>query len=133
MNKKNFLILCAVMVVYIFASDFLIHGVLLKSTYMATANLWRSEADMQGLMPIMMLGQLLVGVFFSWIFVHGYKGKGWQEGARYGIFLAGYGMGQTMIMHVVAPYPTSLTVSWIVLGFIQAMLGGVLASVVYKK
>lgn len=133
MNKKKFAILSVVMVLYFFFTDFLIHGVLLKNLYMATANLWRPEAGMHDNMPLMLLGQALVAVFFSWIFVHGYKGKGWQEGVRYGLLLGGYNMANQLIMHVVSPYPVALTASWIGLGFAQAIGGGVLASFVYKK
>ena len=117
--------------VAVFATDFLIHGVLLKDMYMATAGLWRSESDMKHFMPFMMTGQLITAFFFSWIFMQGYKGKGWVEGVRYGLYLAGFLAGGHFMMYAVQPFPASLIWAWIVCDAAQGAVCGVVAAVAH--
>jgi hypothetical protein len=68
MNPKSLLITILVAFITVFATDFLIHGVLLAGTYKATASLWRPEAEMMAKMPWMMLGQFLAAAAFTMIF-----------------------------------------------------------------
>ena len=131
-SKKNCLITTGAVFFTVVVSDFLIHQVFLKSMYAASPNLWRPEAELQSHMPYMFLGQLAVAVFLSWIFVHGYKGKGIMEGIRFGFLIGGLEAGKNLIMYTVAPYPCALAASWIVAGFAQAILVGIVASLVYK-
>ena len=132
MNKK-WIISGLVSAVLVFFTDFLIHGVWLKDLYMSTASLWRPEADMKSLMPVMMTAQLLSGVFFSVVFAHGYKGKGPMEGARFGLLMGGFMASGNLMMHAVAPYTTQLTMSWIVGGFVQAVIVGIASAMVWGK
>lgn len=130
---KKCLLGTGVTFVLLFITDFIIHGKCLEDLYLATQSLWRSEADMESMMPTMMLGQLLMAVFFSWIFVHGYKGKGVLEGVRYGLLMGGFQAGGQLVMYAVAPYPLELTVSWIVAAFAQSVLLGVALSLIWGK
>jgi hypothetical protein len=133
MNYKK-LACCAVAVfVTFFITDYLVHGVLMKSTYQATQHLWRPEAEMGKFMPGMMLGKFLVALFFAWIFLHGYKGKGVMEGFRFGLLIGGYSAGGNLIMYAVAPYDCSITCSWIVAGLAQGVIGGIVATFAADK
>ncbi len=132
MNYKKFAVCVVAVLVTVFVSNYIIHQLIMKSAYTATAALWRPEAEMQQYMCHMLAGQFLVSLFMTWIFVHGYKGKGIMEGVRFGLFLGGLNAGNNLIMHAVAPYTCALTCSWILLGFAQAILVGVVASLVYK-
>lgn len=133
MKSKNFVLCFVVVFLAIFLSDFVIHQVILKSLYQATLSLWRPESEMQNHMPFMMGGHLVVAFFFTRIFAHGYKGSGVIEGLRYGFMLAGFQAGGQLMMHAVQPFPTSITLSWIGLGFAQAMLVGAILAKIYKK
>ena len=62
MNPKRLIIAIVIVFIAIFATDFLIHGVWLKSDYAASASLWRPESEMQKLMGWLRLGQLLAAV-----------------------------------------------------------------------
>lgn len=117
----------------IFITDFIFHGMIMKSMYEGTAHLWRPQADMQPFMPYMLSGQILIALFFTWIFSHGYKGKGAIEGVRYGLLMGGFQTGANLIMYAVTPYPFALTAAWIVFGFVQGMIAGVVAALVWKK
>lgn len=133
MNLKKFSICVVAVWVTVLVSDFVIHQVLLKNMYGATANLWRPEAEMAQHMPAMFGGQFIVALCLAWIFVHGYKGTGIKEGVRFGLLIGGLEMGKNLIMAAVAPYPCSLVGSWIAAGFVQAILVGCVASLAYKK
>lgn len=118
---------------WIFLSDFLIHGLWLKPTYMATAHLWRPEAEMGQFMSWMMSGQMLTSFFLAFIFTKGYEGKGWQEGARYGALMGLFTCSQMFIQYAVTPLPSNLLWSWVVGGMLQSICAGVVASWVYKN
>ncbi len=68
MNLKRFAI--AVFAIFVFTAvfDFLIHEMLLKETYAATAGLWRSESEFENVMWLMTLTQLLFACGFAFLF-----------------------------------------------------------------
>ena len=133
MNYKKLALTSLAAFATIWLTDCVFHGYLMESTYKATAHLWRAEAEMKSCFMMMILGQLLMGVFGTMIFVHGYKNTGWKEGVRFGILLGGLNLGNLLIMHVVAPYPVRLTASWIAFGFVQWVIVGVVAACVYSS
>lgn len=130
--KKSARLLLAVFIT-LFLTDLLIHGVILKSHYIETQALWRTEADMPLFLSMMVLGQALLALFFSWIFVHGYKGGGLGEGVRYGLLIGGFMAGNHLVMYSVAPYSLSMVLGWIGLGTLQATLAGVVAVKVWVQ
>lgn len=128
MLSKKFLTTWIGIFVGILVTDFLIHGVLLKSAYQASAQLWRPEAEMQSYFSFMLLGQALVAWFFTWIFTQGYKGSGWIEGVRYGLVMAGFMAGHNFIMYAVTPWEMTLVFSWIAAFAVQATILGIIAT-----
>lgn len=131
-NFKQYAKLGIITFIVVFITDFIIHGMIMKSAYEATANLWRPELNMGTYFPFMLAGQFLIALFFAIIFTHGYKGKGIKEGVNYGLLMGGLMAGQNFVMHAVHPYPLSITVSWIVFGFVQAVICGVVLSKLVK-
>lgn len=132
-NVKSLLITIVVAFVAIQVMDFLVHGVWLKPVYEATKSLWRSEADMQSMMPIMLLGHLLTAGAFTLIYAAAVAEKQrlsctLKYASTMGLFA---GAGQLM-MYAVQPYPGSLVVKWIVAGIIEAIILGVIVFKVYK-
>ncbi len=117
----------------IMATDFVIHGWIMKSTYQATAHLWRPEAEMPQYMVWMFGGQLLTALLFTWIFSYGYQGKGWMEGVRYGLLIGAFEAGHQMMMYAVSPYDMTLLMSWIFWGVLQTVVVGVVAAWVWGK
>jgi hypothetical protein len=132
MKIKNFWLVVLASVLTVFVTDFLIHQVLLKDLYRSTAAFWRFEAEMMGFMAYMFAGQILVGVFFAWIFAFGYQGRGIAEGVRYGLLMGGLSLGQQLIMFAVQPFPTSLLAAWVVTCVIQSVIVGAVAAKVAK-
>src|SRR5690606_29362442 len=120
-NTKRLIITMFAVFVYIFISDFVIHGLILKETYMQTADLWRTEEEMKSFMIWMFLGQFIIAKFFTLIFVKGYENKGVAEGVRFGILMSGVSVGAMMIQYAVIPMTTDLIIAWIVLGILQTI------------
>lgn len=133
MNVKRYIIAVVVVFVFTFAYDFTLHGVLLSDTYKSLAHLWRPEADMQAMMPFMVVGQLLLAVIFTFIFTRNYEGNGIGEGLRYGLY-AGLLLGAPQISsYVYMPIPASLTATWVGGMVVWGILAGIVVSLVYKE
>ena len=132
MNKKRFLLTTIAVFVFIFIFDMLFHGHYMADMYIATRHLWRPEAEMQQLFPLMLAGQFLVALMFSFLFAKGYEGRGVMEGVRFGIYIALLLAGPHLIMHVVSDDPTIMTASWLVGSFLEFIGAGAVASLVYR-
>ena len=133
LNKKRWMWAMAAGAVYSFVSDFIIHGLILGEKYKQTANVWRPEAEMQQNFAFMLFGQILTGIMVATIFARGYQGKGWKEGIRFGVLLGLLLTGPMFINYAVMPIPSDIFMSWLVTGFIQCVLGGVVVAKVYAK
>jgi len=119
--------------VFIFASNFVIHELMLKGAYEQTANLWRTKPEMESLLIWMLIGQLLMAKYATILFVKGYENKGLMEGVRFGLYLGLFTTGMYLIQFVTTPLPTSLVWSWIWTGLFQWIGVGVVAAAVYRK
>jgi len=121
------------MFVYIFATDFIIHGIFLKDAYAATQSLWRTESEMQSMMTWMFLGQAIIAKYFTILFIKGYEGTGLMEGVRFGLYIGFFAVGGYCIQFAVSPLPISIFVAWLGLGLLQSVFGGILLSAIYPK
>ena len=116
------------------AFGFIVHGVLLGSDYAALANLYRPKAEMEGYLPFMIVGHLIFGFAFAWIYFQGRKAGAapFDQGARFGLAVAalvvvpGY-----LIYYTVQPIPGMLvakqivfdSIAMVILGIVIAYLG----------
>jgi hypothetical protein len=107
-----------------FVLDLVFHGFVMKSAYESTAQIWRPQSEMQNHFWSMLLGQFMVGFFFSWIFAHGYKGTGWSEGLRFGVLIAAFDAGKNFIMYAVNPWELWIVASWIGIALFQGIVIG---------
>ena len=131
MNIKKIIIASLVVFVTLQVLDFVIHGILLMSTYDSLQNVFR--ADMADKMWIMYLTGLIFSFLFVYIFSKGYEGKGIVEGAKYGLLIG-------LIVHLVGAYnqyavyplPYNLVMKWFVFGTIEVVIAGIVLSLVYK-
>ncbi len=132
MNSKSLLITMVVAFVTVWATNFLTHGVWLSSTYGATKELWRPEAEMVAKMPWMLLGQFLVAAAFTVIFAACVAEKQCLSctlkfSASIGVLT---GAGQ-LITYAVQPFPGSLVARWFPASCRRLVLGLVVHKV-YK-
>ncbi len=131
MNKKLLTGWIAVFVV-LSVLEAIVNMVVLKGDYEATANLWRTEADMK--IWLFYVVYLFVAFFFTLIFSKGYEGNGVSEGIRYGMYVGllmaipmAYGTYGAM------PIPYSLALKWFLCGFIDYTVCGAVLGMVYGK
>lgn len=135
MNKKKFWITVIVAFILTEATNFLIHGVFLKSTYESEGikEIFRNMEEMNSRMWVMWITDFLWVYFFIFIFVKGYENKGIMEGMKYGLYI---GIFVSLVFsyqsYVIYPIPYSLAFQWFIYGLIQCVLLGVVAALVYK-
>lgn len=133
MNSKRLILAIVAVFVGVWVTDFLIHGVWLKSTYAETMSLWRPEAEMQGHMGWLMLGQFIIAATFVVLYAKGFAGMACLRCAcLYGLFMGLFSQATTLITYAVQPFPASLAVKWFVAGVVQGLLMGVIVFFVYK-
>ncbi len=130
---KKYFFISILFFVYIFLSDFLIHGVILKQAYLQTASFWRSELEMQQMFKWMVLGQASVAFAVTCLYELG------EFFSRFGktISFAGamfvFRAASLVIMYVVEPYPFDLVCKWIGLEGVQIFLGSILLFVLSRN
>jgi hypothetical protein len=135
MNKKLWIAFVAVFVVMSVLS-FVIHGVLLTSTYSLeeVAKIMRPETEMMGMMWIYYVVYLISSFVITLIFSKGYEGKGIAEGMRYGLYI-GLLLATPMAYasYAMYPMPYSLSLQWFIYGMIEYVIIGIVLSMVYGK
>jgi hypothetical protein len=111
--------------------DFVIHGVILKSAYEATASLWRPMDEMK--MIAMHLANAVAALTFTAIYVNMIRGKSVQEGLKYGL-LMGIGVGFVMGFGTYSymPIPYSLAWGWFIGIVVEAIAAGAVVGAIAK-
>jgi hypothetical protein len=130
MLKRNLLAIIAVFVVWSIL-DFLIHGMLLQSSYEATANLWRPMEEMN---PFLCYG---VKLGFSICFVLIYdlliSEKSLHNGIKFGLLL-GLGNGLMALgSYVYMPIPLTMAEAWFAATLVQTGVSGAIVGAMIKK
>lgn len=112
--------------------DYLIHQILLKSTYQATSHLWRPEQEMN--MVLMTSITLVLSLCFVAIYSYLVNPKSLSNGIKYGMIL-GFALGLSMGFgsYSYMPIPFSLAVSWFVASFVEFILAGALIGLIVKS
>jgi hypothetical protein len=113
---------------------FLVHGVLLKDTYMQYVGVMRPEAQANAILPIA-FGCALVGFFaFAYAYAKGYEGgNGVQEGLRFGvlvgIMLCAFGSVWDYMMW---PIGKRLLAAWLIDFVVEFAIYGMVVGLIYK-
>ncbi|MEX2123270.1 MAG: hypothetical protein WD795_05225 [Woeseia sp.] len=133
MDNKSFWIGFVVIWVVMQAIGFLVHGILLNDTYMAMADVFRPESEMNSMMWMMYVSSALYLYLFCKIFEKGYEGRGIGEGVRYGL-LIGLFMWIPMAIdqYVVYPLTPNLVAIWFVTGVVSFVIAGAIFAAIYK-
>ena len=131
MNVKKLILAVVAVFVLMQITDYIIHNLILSSTYQALVNLWRP--DMMSLMWLMTLTSLFFSFMFVFIFTKGYEGKGIWEGVRYGLII---GLLMNVVgmlnQYAVYPIPFILVIQWFIYGMVQFIIAGIVTSLIYK-
>jgi hypothetical protein len=112
--------------------DFIIHGVILRGTYEATASLWRPMAEMK--MGLMYVTTFIHALAFASIYGWLVGSKGLLTGFRYGLLYGiGVGIGMGYGTYSVMPIPYSMALTWFLGTVTSATLGGLLLGIIIRK
>ena len=125
MNAKRLVLAIVVVFAGVFATDYLIHQVWLKSTYQETMNLWRTPEEMKARMGWLFLGEFLLSATFVVIWSKGFPATASLGGAcLYGVFMALFSQAATLVGYAVQPLPPELAVKWFIAGGVLVFLVG---------
>ena len=129
--KKTILSVIAVFVAWS-VLDFVIHGVILKSAYEATAQLWRPRNEMK--MNVMHVSVLIASFAFVWIYARFIGNKAIATGMKFGLLYglaAGVSMGYGT--YAVMPIPYILAISWFFGSLFEGAVAGLIVGGIIKE
>ena len=133
MNLKKLIFASLAAFAVIFVIEFLLHGVLLKSAYMALPKeMMRPETDFQRYFPILVLGQLLIAFALAFIFASSYSVGGAGAGMRLGLMFGLIYFGTNLITFAVQPFTGSMVTAWTIGGFVEMAIAGALVGAIYR-
>jgi uncharacterized protein with PQ loop repeat len=131
MAKRMVLAIVAVFVAWSIL-DFVLHGMLLRSTYEATANLWRPMDQMK--MPLMYFVTLVFTVCFALIYGLLVGQKSLASGVRFGaLFGLATGISMGFGSYSYMPIPLTLAWSWFLGSWIEAIVAGAIVGAMVKS
>lgn len=129
---KKVLIGAVVVFVVLEVLDFLIHGVILTSSYSATPDIWRP--DMMDVMWVLHIVKIVIAFFFALIFSKGYEGKGVVEGIRYGLYVGiMMGVGMAYGTYTIIAISCALAFQWLLFSVFEYIIAGIGVAMVYGK
>ncbi len=129
---KKVLIGAVVVFVILEVLDFLIHGVILASSYAAIPDIWRT--DMMDKMWVMHIVKVVVSFFFALIFSRGYEGRGAVEGIRFGLYVGlMMGVGMAYGTYAMIAIPSALAFQWLLFSVFEYIIAGIGVALVYGK
>ncbi|MCB1871244.1 MAG: hypothetical protein H6964_13820 [Chromatiaceae bacterium] len=130
MNRRIYFAIAAVFIGWS-VMDFLIHGVLLKPTYAATAALWRPEAEMK--MALMSVVTLISSSCFVLIYAFWIESKSTFRAVQYSlIFGLATGISMGFGSYSYMPIPASLAWSWFAASLAEALVAGLLTGIIVR-
>ena len=112
--------------------DFILHGLLLRSSYEATANLWRPMGQMK--MPLMYFVTLVFSACFVLIYGLLVGQKSLAAGIRFGaLFGLATGISMGFGSYSYMPIPLTLAWSWFFGSWIEAITAGAIVGAIMKS
>jgi len=135
MNTKKLLVTFIVVYVLLEVMSYIIHGVILSSTYEMeeVKAAFRPEAEMNSNMWIVWVTDIIWSFFFVFFFAKGYEGKGIMEGLRFGFYMGLFwALVSSYQSYAFVPMPYSLAFQWFIFGMIEMLILGVVAALIYK-
>ena len=129
--KKTILSILGVFIAWS-VMDFVIHGVILRSSYAATASLWRPMGEMKT--SLMYFSVMIASITFVLIYSLLISRKGISTGLKYGALFglsAGVPMGYGS--YSVMPIPYHMAFTWCFGSVVEAMVGGLILGWILRE
>lgn len=132
MNKKSLIVGTIALFITWSVMDFLIHGLWLNSTYMATAHLWRPMEEMK--MGLMNFVVLISTICYVLLYAKGFSKQGVSGAIQFGaLFGVGVGISMGLGTYSVQDIPMNLAVSWMLGTIAEAVVGALVLHLVFSK
>lgn len=112
--------------------DFVIHGMILQSTYAAQPELWRSQEEMK--MGVMMIVVLVTALCFSYLYGAFVSNKSMATAIKFSLVwgvAAGLSMGYGS--YAVMPVPYYMAITWFLGTVVEAVVAGAILGVIIKE
>jgi hypothetical protein len=135
MNFKR--LVFAFVIVFVLSSllNFLIHGLLLQTSYHQTPQLIREQQDASAHAPFLLLGFAVFALGFVWIYGKGVENKPWfGQGVRYG--LAAWlvaSVSRYQIYYAIQPWPASVVAMQIGLELVMMLVLGLTVAAILRR
>ena len=133
MNICRYTVAATSIFVFVFAFDFLIHGVLLMDLYTQTANLWRTDTEYEALMHYMLLSQVAFSLLVVLMYSKFFKNKSLFEGVKFGTFIGLILASIQLSTYSYMPIPLMLTLSWMLASFLRGVGAGLIIGLIVFK
>ena len=131
MNVKRYLLASAAVFVAAEILEYIIHEVILGSTYESLQQLWRP--DMDSMMWIYPVIGVIWSLLFVCIFTKGYEGKGIMEGVRFGVIIGLFvSIPMAFGTYAMIAIPGSLACQWLIYGLIETIILGIVVAAIYR-
>ena len=133
MNRTRLIISAVVVFIVFQIMEYLVHEVMLKSTYVSLASIWRPEADFQSKFWIMILTSAIWCFLFTYFYAKTCKVGGLMTGVRFG-FLIGlfFTIPMSYNWYVILPIPYHLALRWFLFGMGEIIIAGIIVALLYK-
>jgi len=131
MLKRTILVVVVVFITWS-VLDFILHGMLLRPTYEATASLWRPMNEIN--MPLMYFVTLVFTVCFVLIYRLMVGQKSLASGVKFGaLFGLATGISMGFGSYSYMPIPLTLAWSWFFGAWIEAIVAGAIVGAIMKS
>lgn len=131
MTKRLILAALAVFVAWT-ALDFLIHGIILRADYEATAELWRPQQEMKT--ALMHIAGLIFALAFTCIYAWFIGEKNLGTALAYGlVFGVGAGISMGYGTYSVMPVPYKMALVWFLGTLVKTAVGGLLVGLILTR
>lgn len=133
MNYTRFIISVFVVFGFVFAYEFFYHGILLMDLYEETAFLWRSQQDIQELLPWTIAVQLAFSFLLTLLYSYYPSEQNLGYGLRFGL-LTGLLLG-TMQAGIYAYMPITFLLAWLWFSgmVFECLTIGAILGLLYKR
>lgn len=132
MNIKRLLLAILTGWVVVFATDYLIHELWMGPVYAATKPLWRSESEMPAYFCWILVAQFLIVTTFVIVWAKGFAGRSIGAAVSFGLLMGIFQQTWAIILFAVMPLPAELAMKWFFAGLVQAVVLGIVTSLIYK-
>lgn len=129
MKKKTVWAVIAVFALF-YVADFIIHGIILTSSYQQTMYLWRPFPEMKT--TLLYLNNLIYSIAFVWLYTM-LSNKGPFAGLKFGLILGvAYGFGMGFATYASMPITSYIALIWFLGTAVKMGLSGIVIGSIVK-